>query len=162
LGEGEGFEIGRPDPAVPSGKMRTVLTRLVRRLRRKMHSPSPLECNKSPPLSSPEQKHRQNQRQFGSLALRKYGDRKSAGGGRETRNKLAPLALRSSRLATWRHQPSPIDTLPEIAAVQESFSGQTFCLGPNFQAGPPDRPPLASEDDGHPVLKPHVGPPRQP
>ena len=51
----------------------------------KVHSPAPTEGDKSRPLNSPEQRHRQNQRNLGYLRGRRYGDPNSAGGGKGIR-----------------------------------------------------------------------------
>ena len=60
LGEGDGFEMNRPQPALAIGKLGTRLPELVQWLRRKMHSPASIESNWSRPPNSPEQKHQQN------------------------------------------------------------------------------------------------------
>jgi hypothetical protein len=52
--EGDGFEMNRPEAALASSKLGTGLRELVRRPRRKMHSPAPVESSSSRPLSSPE------------------------------------------------------------------------------------------------------------
>jgi hypothetical protein len=83
--EGGGFEMYRPVFASAPGKLRIGLPELVRRFWRKMRSPPPIESNWSRLLDSPEQKHRQNLRDFGALAPAKYGAPNLAGGGRGIR-----------------------------------------------------------------------------
>jgi hypothetical protein len=40
MAEGHGFEMNQPEPSLACGKLRIVLPEMVRRLRRKMHSPT--------------------------------------------------------------------------------------------------------------------------
>ena len=77
---GGGFEMNRPRTRLASTNWGFRLSELVRRLWRKMPSPAAIESNPRCPLNSPKQKQRQNPRDFGPSAPKKYGARNLAGG----------------------------------------------------------------------------------